>query len=296
MELILNTNHLGYEQVLDTDIDAIIVGLKNFCVGETFPLPIKKLSTAINNIKNKKKKIYLSLNLFATEKDIKRIKKTLKKIINLNIDGYIVSDLGIINIFKTLHLESKVILDLQTYVTNKYSASSLLNLGVKRIYLAKEITLEDIKEISKTNDNIELLAQGYYPITYSKRPILTCYFKNFKTRRKSSLYFIKEESREDFYPLVENKNCLLVYNNKQYSLFNNLPELINEGIKHLRIDTAFLEKKEIEEYIEFYSKAIKLIKEGKIDMFTKLKEEFNNKYVFDTPFLYNESFLLKEGK
>lgn len=296
MELILNTNELGYEPFLDTNINSIIIGLKNFCTNQPFSLSINQLPEAIKKIKSAKKNIYLSVNLFAREKDLSKIKKIVNKLKNMEIDGYIISDLGVLNIFKSFNLENKITLDLQTYVTNKYSAKSLLNMNISKVTLSKEITIEDIKEIVSFNcSKIELLCQGFYPITYSKRPILTCYFKQFKLRKKSSLYFIKEENRQNFYPLVETKNALLVYNDTQYCLFNHLEELINIKINALRIDSVFLTKEEITNYINFYSEGIRLLTTNKQNDYNLLKKEFNKKYFFDMPFLYNDSFLLKEG-
>ena len=295
MELILNTNELGFKPFLDTPVDSIIIGLKNFCINQPFSLSIKELKENISEIKNKEKKVYLSINVFALEKDIVKFKKIANKLTELDIDGFIVSDLGILNVLKELKLENKVILDCQTYVTNNYSAKSLLNLGVNRICLSKEITLEDIKNIAgSSKGNVELLAQGYYPITYSKRPILSCYLKNFKLKKNSSLYYIKEETREDYYYLLESKNSLTVFNNKQYSLFCYLDELKENYINHLRIDTLFLKEAEIKEYIEFYAKAISTIENNDIETYTSLKEEFNSKFTYSTPFLHNGSFLLKE--
>ena len=296
MELILNTNELGYDTFLDTPIDSLIIGLKNFCINQPFSLSIKELKTAIEKIKNRRKKIYLSINIFALEKDMYKFKKIAPKLVDLCIDGFIVSDLGIFKILKDLNLEDKVILDFQTYVTNNYSAKSLLSMGANRICLSKEITLNDIKNIGEYNQGkVELLVQGYYPITYSKRPILSCYLKNFKLRKNSSLYYIKEETREDCYYLLETKNNLSVFNNKQYSLFCYLDELIKSNITHFRIDTLFLKENEIKEYIEYYSKAIAYLNKGNYSEYNKLKEEFIKKFSYDTPFLHSESFLLKEG-
>ena len=200
MNIILNTNKLGYTPFLDTHINSFIIGFKNFCINQEYTLSLKELPRAINEIKGKNKKIYLSINIFASEKDILKFKKIINKLKILNIDGFIVSDLGILNLFKENNLINKVILDLQTYTTNKYSAKSLLDLGVKRVSLSKEITLEDIEEISIFNNgNIEVLCQGYNAITHSKRPILSCYYKNLNLNKKNNIHYIKEESRENYY-------------------------------------------------------------------------------------------------
>jgi putative protease len=295
MELILNTNELGFLPFLDTPINSIIIGLKNFCLNQPYSLSIKDLKKNIDIIKSHNKKVYLSINIFALEKDVIKFKKQALKLVDLNVDGFIVSDLGIFNVLKDLKLENKVTLDFQTYVTNNYSANSLLNLGVNKVCLSKEITLDDIKNISiSTKGNVELLVQGYYPITYSKRPILSCYLNNFKLKKNSSLYYIKEETREDYYYLLENKSGLTVFNNKQYSLFCYLDELKKNKINHFRIDTLFLKENEIKEYIEYYSKAINAIENDDTNLYSALKEEFNKTFTYSTPFLHNGSFLLKE--
>jgi len=296
MSIILNTNELGYLPFIDTPVDNFIIGLKSFSVNHKYCLSVKELTNVINILKNKNKTISLSVNIFASENEMKKFKKIFNKLKDLEIESYIVSDLGILNIFKENNLEHKVVLDLQTYVTNKYSAKSLLNLGVKRICVSKEITLEDIKDISVYNEGkIEILAQGYYPITYSKRPILSCYYKNFNQEKKSNHHYIKEENRKNYYTLLETSNNLSVYNDKQYSVFPYLDELLKSGIKNFRLDTNFLNEIEIKEYITYYDKAINLILNNKLNEYNSLKEEFVNKYVFDTPFMHNSSFLLKEG-
>lgn len=296
MNIILNTNELGYSSFLDTSIDVFVIGLKNFCVNQKFFLSINKLKTAITEIKQHNKKIYLSVNAFALENQLNKFKKIFNKLIELDIDGFIVSDLGILNIFKTNNLSNKVILDLQTYVTNKYSAKSLLDLGIKHLSVSKEITLEDIKEISMYNNgNIEILCQGYIPITYSKRPILKCYFKNHNLKINNKNYYIKEENRENHYYISEESDALIVYNDKQYSLFSYLPELIESNVTNFKIDANFLNEHEIKEYISYYKQAIDLISKKELSSFNELKEQFNKNYDYSTPFIHNESFLLKEG-
>jgi len=297
MNIILNTNELGYLPFLETPVDSFIIGLKGFCINQKYSVNIKELDNMIKEIKNNNKNLYLSINTFLLEKDLKRFKMIFNKIKNLDIDAFIVSDLGILNIFIENNLENKVILDLQTYVTNKYSAKSLLNLGVKRIVLSKEITLEDIKNISTYNNGkIEVLSQGYVPITFSKRPILKCYYEKYGLNKKGDTHYIKEENRDNYYYLYEEKDNLTIFNDKQYSLFPYLFELVSANIENFRIDANFLNEKEIKEYIDIYKKGIGCVLSKNTESFNVLKEEFEKKHTYDNPFMHNESFLLKEGK
>lgn len=298
MGIILKVNELGYKPFLDTPVNSFIIGLKNFCINQNYSKSLKELPECIDKIKIKNKNVYLNLNIFAKEKDIKRLKRIVEQLKFLNVDGFIVSDLGILNVLKENGLGSKVMLDLHTYVTNKYSAKSLLDLGIKRVCVAKEITLEDIKEISAyCKGKIEIQCQGYYPITHSKRSILEAYYKNFNLKHTDTIHYIKEESRDSYYCLTQQKDNLTVYYDKEYSIFPYLDELINLGqVRHFRIDANFLSEETIKSYISMYDDAINFIVTNKTDKYYKLKEEFMNKYTFETPFMNNKSFLLKEDK
>lgn len=297
MEIILKVNELGFEPFLDDPVDSFIIGLKGFSINQSFSMSLNKLPDCINKIRSKNKKIYLNLNCFALEKDINKFKKIITKLSLLDLDGFVVSDLGILNVLKENNLVSKVILDLHTYITNKYSAKSLIDLGIKRLCVAKEITLEDIKEISTfTNGKLEIQCQGYYPITHSKRPILDTYYENFNLNKKTNIHYIKEETRDSYYCLTQDKNSLTVYYDKEYSVFPYLNDLVNSNVNTYRIDANFLSEETIKEYIAFYSKAFSLIESNNSKEYEILKEEFVTKYKFENPFMHNKSFLLKEGK
>ena len=298
MGIILKVNELGFKPFLDTPVNSFIIGLKDFCINQNYFKSIKELPECIDKIKIKNKNVYLNLNLFAKEKDIKRLKRIVKQLIFLNVDGFIVSDLGIANVLKANGLGNKVMMDLHTYVTNKYSAKSLLDLGIKRVCVAKEITLDDIKEISAyCKGKIEIQCQGYYPMTHSKRPLLQTYYENFKLNNNPNSHYIKEESRDSYYRLTQNNDNLTVYYDKEYSVFPYLDELINYGqVRHFRIDANFLDEETIKEYINMYSDAMNYVVTNRLEQYNKLKEEFVNKYTFETPFMNNKSFLLKEGK
>lgn len=297
MELVLKVNELGYQPFIDCEIDSFIIGLNGFCINQNYVLSIKKIASYIKEIKDKNKKIYLNINMFASDKELNKFKKVINQLLPLNIDGFVVSDLGVLNILKKANLVNKVILDLHTYVTNKYSAKSLLNLGVKRVCVSKEITLEDIKEISLFNKgNIEVLAHGFYPITYSKRSIVDAYYKNFNICKKETIHYIKEESRDSYYCLTQNRNNLTVYYDKQYCVFPYLKDLIESNISCFRIDADFLGEQEIKNYIELYKKGINSIVHNDLESYSKLAKQFMNDDLFETPFMNKKSFLLKEEK
>lgn len=257
MELILNLHQYNYQDFLNCNANILTIALESFSSGYTKTYTLNELEEIIKVIHNNNKKIYLSINQIVNEKKIYEFKKIIVDLAKLNVDGYVVSDYGIVQILKENNLLDKIIFNPVTNITNKYSAKICNNMGINHVCLANELNLKDILEVSKyTNGNIEILAHGYHQICNSKRPLLTNFFKHFKIENNSPYYFIKEESRDYAYPIMEFNDEVLIYIDKQRCILPYLKEILATKIKYLRIDTIFLSKEEINLYLDVYNKSI----------------------------------------
>ena len=280
MELILNINQYGYSAFLDSKVDAFVLGVKGFSAGYEMTYELDEFARIEKYIHEKGKKLYLSLNILANEYTASELEKSMLFIKDLDVDGFIVSDFGILQIFIEHELTSKVIFNPITTITNKYSAKIANDLGIKHVCLANELNIKDILEISNfTKGNVEILAQGYYQICNSKRPLLTYFLNKYKKRgsQETDHYFIKEESRDYAYPIVEIEDDLFIYIDKQRCVLPYLKELINSGISYLRIDTVFLEMDQINTIIEAYKDALDSLENLEASL-TKLKENTDSNY------------------
>ena len=291
MKLILNLNQYNYKDFLDSKADIITIALENFSSGYFLTYKLEELSNIINDIHKAKKEVYLAINVVANQHQIYEFMKIVNDIAKLDIDGYVVGDYGILQILKENNLINKVIFNPVTNITNKYCAKNYISLGLNHVCLANELNLKDILEISKYNKgNVELLAQGYYQICNSKRPLLTNFFKQFKLNNTSPYYYIKEESRDYAYPILEINNEVLIYIDKQRCILSYLKEILDSNIKYLRIDTIFMSLEEINLYLNTYSSAINNI--STIEEGLKLIESTNSNFKC----LDNISILKKEAK
>ena len=258
MELIINNNQYDYEYFLDSQVSIIQIGLEGFCSGYLKTYPLEQISFIASKIHKNNKRIYLSLNIIANEDTIECLKKIITQLSQLEIDGFVVADFGIFQILKEANLTNKIVFNPVTNITNKYSANIINNLGINHCCIANELNLKDVLDISNYNDgNVEILAQGYYQICNSKRSLLTNFFKKHKLKNKSDYYYIKEESRDYSYPIIEINNETLVYIDRQRCILPYLTQISEAKIKYLRIDTMFLTLHEIQKHIETYNKVIK---------------------------------------
>jgi len=127
-----------------------------------------------------KKKIYITLNIYAHNVHLENIKRHLKFLKNLNIDGVIVADPGIIMLVQKYLPKVEIHLSTQANATNIEAVKFWAKAGVKRIVLAREVTLEEIREIKKAVPKMELeyFIHGAMCMSYSGRCILSKWMSN----------------------------------------------------------------------------------------------------------------------
>ena len=108
---------------------------------------IDELKTSVEYCHKHNVKAYITLNILAHNDDFNGLKEYLDYLQEINVDAVIVADIGIIKFIKDNAPNLEVHVSTQANVTNKYSAKFFADMGVKRIVLARELTLNQIKEI-----------------------------------------------------------------------------------------------------------------------------------------------------
>jgi putative protease len=226
--------------------DAIYLGGKEFGLrAGCSNFDEEQLRSAVKYAHENNKKIYVTVNIFAKNSHFPAIKKYAKLLENLNIDAVIISDLGILKIFReTTKLEIHI--STQANVNNKYTAMQYAELGAARIILARELPLADIAEICEYLHGkaaAEVFVHGSMCISYSGR----CLLSNYLTERESNLgccaqpcrykYALCEEKRpNEFYPIEEDDNGTYILNSKDLCLINHLQELADAGVASFKIE------------------------------------------------------------
>ncbi|MEI7890369.1 MAG: U32 family peptidase C-terminal domain-containing protein [bacterium] len=133
------------------------------------------LAEAVKYVHAKKKKIFVTINIYAHNYHLTKIEKHLKFLKKIDIDGVIVADPGIIMLIKKHLPKVDIHLSTQANTTNWQAAKFWYDLGITRIVLARETTLEDIVCIKKHVPKLELeyFVHGAMCMSYSGRCILS---------------------------------------------------------------------------------------------------------------------------
>lgn len=207
-----------------------------------FSLP--ELDQAVRYAHKKGVKIYLTVNIFPHNRDLDGITKYLMEIENVGVDAVIISDPGILRISKKIIPNLPVHISTQANITNWASAQFWKDQGVKRICLARELSLQEIIEIkSKTDIELEFFIHGAMCISFSGR----CFMSQYMTNRNANNgdcsqscrweYFLVEKSRPgEYFPIEEDDRGTYFFSSKDLCLIKYIPELFKSGASSFKIE------------------------------------------------------------
>jgi len=191
------------------------------------------------------KKIYVTVNFFARNYDFSEIEIYIKWLQEIGVDAVIVSDLGVLRMVKE-KTSLEVHISTQANVLNKFTAEEYVKLGVRRIILARECSLAEIKEIAdhlKNQCEIEVFVHGAMCVSYSGRCLLSSYMTKREANRGECAqpcrynYTLVEEYRPaEHWKIEEDSQGTYIMNSKDLCLINHLDELINCGVTSFKIE------------------------------------------------------------
>ena len=214
------------------ELFSLRAGADNFSVDE--------LKEGVAYAHRKGRKCHLAVNIFAHNEDIPKLDKYIDTVKMIGFDAFIVSDPAIIEMIKDKIPDAEIHLSTQANMTNRMTANFWYNQGVKRIVLARELTLEEIKQIRDgipADLELESFVHGAMCISYSGR----CLLSNFMTERDANRglcahpcrwkYSLVEEKRPgEYFPVEEDDRGTYIMNSRDLCMIEHIPELVKAGI------------------------------------------------------------------
>lgn len=225
--------------------DAVYLGGKAFGLRNLADnFSVAELGEAVAYAHRHGVKVYLTLNAFPDNGDIGALQSYLAEIAQIAVDAYIAADPGVIALIRELYPEREIHLSTQANTTNWRSARFWQSQGVKRVNLAREMSLQDIRETAGRCDmELEAFVHGAMCISYSGR----CLISSAMTGRDANKgectqpcrwnYAIVEESRPgEYFPIREDDGGSFIFNSKDLCLIEHLPDLVRSGVASLKIE------------------------------------------------------------
>ena len=257
---------------IDYGADAVYIG------GEAFSLRVAAENFSLEDMKeglkyahDRGKKVYLTANIIAHNRDLDKFKEYIKEIRPLGFDAVLIADLGLFDIMREIAPEIPVHISTQANNTNYATANAWHKMGAERVVLGREMSFKEIEQFRENIDEkleLEAFVHGAMCISYSGR----CLLSNYMTGRNSNLgacahpcrwnYSLVEEKRPgEYFDVFENERGTFIFNSKDLCMIEHIPEIIESGITSLKIEgrvkTAFYVatvvgayRREIDRYFE----------------------------------------------
>lgn len=191
-------------------------------------------------------KVYVTANIIGHNDDLEGVEEYFKELEQLKPDAVIISDPGIFTIAKDVFEDMELHISTQANNTNYRTYQFWHKLGAKRVVSARELSLEEIKEIRSNipeDMEIESFIHGAMCISYSGRCLLSSFFTGRDANQGACThpcrwkYSVVEEKRPgEYFPVYENDRGTYIFNSKDLCMIEHIPEILDAGIDSLKIE------------------------------------------------------------
>lgn len=264
-----------YEKLLTAchfGADAVYLGGKSYGLrAYAGNFSLEEMLKAVNYAHSINKKVYVTVNVFAYNVDFVGLKDYVDALTTMGVDAIIVSDAGIIAYLRKYCPNMEIHLSTQANTLNKYAVEFWRDQGIKRVVLAREVSLDDIKEIKDyVGDTVELEAfvHGAMCIAYSGRCLLSTYLTDRNSNKGECVqacrweYAVREVSRPNELNLAEDERGSYIFNSKDMNTLPFLDKIIDAGVTSLKIEGRMKSSYYVGSVVNAYRKRIDGIIKG----------------------------------
>ena len=227
--------------------DAVYIG------GEAFGLRAKAKNFSMEEMKEGIEfahahdvKVYVTANILAHNNDLAGVRAYFEELKEIGPDGLIIADPAIFEIAGEVCPGIERHISTQANNTNYGTYNFWYKLGATRVVTARELSLEEIKEIRANipeDMEIETIIHGAMCISYSGRCLLSNYLVGREANQGACThpcrwkYSIVEETRPgEYMPVFENERGTYIFNSKDLCMIEHIPEILDAGVDSLKIE------------------------------------------------------------
>lgn len=246
--------------------DAVYLGGKSFglrAFSDNFSL--EEMEDAVRYAHGLGKKVHVTVNIFPHNADLNGLPEYLTSLRDIHVDAVLIADPGIFSLARQIVPDLPVHISTQANVTNWASAKFWHDAGAKRVVMAREVSLKDVKAIhDKVPVELEGFVHGAMCISYSGRCLLSNYFTENRDSNRGQCvqccrfkYNVVEEKRPgQYFPVMEDERGTYIFNSKDLCLLPYLPDLYDAGLCSLKIEGRMKSVHYVATVVKVYRQAI----------------------------------------
>ena len=217
-------------------------GMRSFA-GNFTPEELKR---AVALCHKKGVRVHVTCNTMPRNDEVARLPEWLTYLDQVGVDAVILADVGVMALAGKYAPHVQRHISTQASIVNYETARAWHDLGADRVILARELSLDEIREIrAKTPPELELeaFAHGAMCVSYSGR----CLLSNYMTGRDSNRgacaqpcrykYALMEEKRPgEYFPVYEDEKGTYIMNSRDMCTIDHVAELIDAGLDSLKLE------------------------------------------------------------
>ena len=248
--------------------DAVYMGTSSLSLRSRVQVNDDELEKTIKYAHNIGKKVYAAVNIYAFDDKYDEVIEQAKRLSKINVDGAIITDGGVVEIFKKYAPNIDIHISTQANIVSYHNANFWYNNGAKRVILGRELNKEQIKEIiDKTPKDLEteIFGHGAICFGYSGR----CFLSDFLAGRSANLgdcaqscrwaynVYVEEHNKPgNLMPVENDDKGTYIFSSKDLCLIKEIPEIIDMGVDSLKIEGRLKTEYYLASVVNAYRNAI----------------------------------------
>lgn len=189
--------------------------------------------------------VYVTCNTVPTDEEVMEIPAFLESVEEAKADGLIVSDIGVLALCKKYAPHTEIHISTQAGVMNSQTANTLYDLGAKRVVLARELSVDAIRNIRNNipkDMEIEVFCHGAMCVSFSGRCTLSDYLTGRDPNRgmcaqpcRWKYHLMAEVNPGEYFEIGETDGAYIL-NSRDMCMISHIPELLDAGVSSLKIE------------------------------------------------------------
>ena len=248
---------------IDCGADAVYIGAPKFGARKNASNTLDDIKEVVDYAHKFWAKVFVTINTILNDEELKSAVELALRLEQIEVDALIIQDMGLLNELKKLIEKNKFStpIHISTQCDN-YSPQKVAffnNLGVKRVVLARETSLEKIKQIHLENPNLELemFCHGALCVSFSGQ----CYLSKFIGNRSGNRGECAQPCRKK-YSIIDDKNNIIKQDFyalclKDFNASKKVQELVDAGIYSFKIEGRLKDENYVKNIVAYYSKLLK---------------------------------------
>lgn len=234
--------------------DAVYIGANSFGARKNASNNLEDIKELVNFAHKYNVKIYVTVNTILNDNELKEAEKLINELYKIKVDALIIQDMGLLGLnLPPIELHASTQCNIRTLEKVKFFE----DIGIKRAVLARELSLEKIKEI-KQNTNIELecFIHGALCVSYSGNCYMSAYIGGRSANRGECAQACRKK-----YSITDEKGNFIIKDKyllslKDLCLKDYIKELVDTGVKSFKIEGRLKDEAYVKNVVLYYRKLL----------------------------------------